>query len=110
MLFRSMEKMNQLIQDAHLHCLYSEQATGLKLKLLNVLFRGRFILLNNKMIAGSSIDAASVITEDNLSNWGSIIENQMQQAFLEEDLIIRRNSIHVHNDEIKAELLLKLIF
>jgi hypothetical protein len=49
------EKMNELVAEAHVHCLYTSQSTGLKLKLLNVLFKGRFVICNTKMIAGTSI-------------------------------------------------------
>lgn len=46
-------KMNELISNAHIHVLYTEQATGLKLKLLNVLFKGRFVVCNDKMMEGT---------------------------------------------------------
>ena len=51
------EQMNSLIDNAQIHTLYTEQATGLKLKLLNVLFKGRFVLCNNKMLAGTGLNA-----------------------------------------------------
>ncbi|MCE3225665.1 MAG: mannosyltransferase [Bacteroidetes bacterium] len=49
------EKMLELIQNAHIHCLHTPQATGLKLKLLNVLFGGRFILCNPQMLEGTGL-------------------------------------------------------
>ncbi len=48
-------KMTELILEAHQHVLYTKQATGLKLKLLNVLFSGRHIICNEKMIEGSGV-------------------------------------------------------
>ncbi len=48
-------KMNELIRNAHTHVLYTAQATGLKLKLLNVLFAGRHIICNQHMIEGSGV-------------------------------------------------------
>lgn len=48
-------KMNQLIQDAHVHLLITFQATGLKLKLLNVLYAGRFCLVNDAMLSGTGL-------------------------------------------------------
>lgn len=47
--------MFRLIRDAHVNVLYTEQATGLKLKLLNVLYTGRFCLLNKKMVEGTPL-------------------------------------------------------
>jgi hypothetical protein len=49
------EKMSELIQNAHVHCLHTSQGTGLKLKLLNVLFSGRFILCNQQMLEGTGL-------------------------------------------------------
>jgi hypothetical protein len=47
--------MEQLITHAHIHLLITFQATGLKLKLLNALFRGRFCLVNKAMVAGTDL-------------------------------------------------------
>lgn len=49
------QEMDELIVNAHIHVLYTLQATGLKLKLLNVLFKGRFIICNEAMLAGTGI-------------------------------------------------------
>lgn len=57
----SEEEMNSLIENAQIHTLYTEQATGLKLKLLNVLFRGRFVLCNDKMTAGTGLKASESV-------------------------------------------------
>jgi len=61
----SEDQMNKLIEEAHLHVLYTEQATGLKLKLLNVLFKGRFIVCNRKMIQGTGIKATNSLRVNN---------------------------------------------
>lgn len=55
------ETMFSLISNAHVNVLYTEQATGLKLKLLNVLYRGRFCLLNDKMVEGTPLGDLCVI-------------------------------------------------
>lgn len=57
----SEQEMQQLISDAQVHCLYTAQATGLKLKLLNVLYSGRFVLANTAMLAGTSLGDACEI-------------------------------------------------
>jgi hypothetical protein len=48
-------KMNELLANAHQHVLYTKQATGLKLKLLNVLFQGRHVVCNSNMVKGSGV-------------------------------------------------------
>lgn len=54
-------EMQLLIKEAHIHCLYTAQATGLKLKLLTVLYAGKFVLANNKMLAGTKLSDACVL-------------------------------------------------
>jgi hypothetical protein len=49
------EEMIQLIRNAQVHVLWTSQPTGLKLKLLNVLFKGRFVVCNPNMLAGTEI-------------------------------------------------------
>ncbi len=50
------EEMKLLIKNAQLNILLTFQATGLKLKLLNALYKGRFCLVNTKMLAGTGLD------------------------------------------------------
>lgn len=52
----SEERMNQLIQEAQVNLLVTFQDTGLKLKLLNSLFAGRYTVVNQLMLAGSGLD------------------------------------------------------
>src|SRR5690606_15715599 len=49
------EELVHLIRGAQVHVLYTAQATGLKLKLLNVLFKGRFIVCNPQMLSGTDV-------------------------------------------------------
>lgn len=49
-------QMDSLIRNAHLHLLLTFQSTGLKLKLLNALFRGRFCLVNAGMLVGTGLE------------------------------------------------------
>ena len=61
------EKMLSLIQNAQINILLTFQATGLKLKLLNTLYNGRFCLLNHKMLAGTGLDALCEIADTSSS-------------------------------------------
>ncbi len=53
------EEMKKIIRDAQVHVLYTQQATGLKLKLLNVLFEGRYVVCNKEMLHGIDFDAGN---------------------------------------------------
>ncbi len=50
------DKMFDLIRNAQVNILVTFQATGLKLKLLNTLYNGRFCLVNEAMIKGTSLE------------------------------------------------------
>ncbi len=57
-------KLNELISNAQINFLYTNQATGLKLKLLNVLYNGRFCLVNSKMIEGTTLSDICIVKND----------------------------------------------
>jgi hypothetical protein len=48
-------EMDRLQHEAHIHLCYTFQASGLKLKLLNSLFKGRFVVTNSLMTEGSGL-------------------------------------------------------
>lgn len=54
-------EMAALIEDAQVHVLVTFQGTGLKLKLLNSLFAGRHVLVNQLMLTGTGFDQLCTI-------------------------------------------------
>jgi len=54
------QEMDALILNAQLHTLVTFQSTGLKLKLLNTLYQGRFCVANPQMTEGSGLDSLCV--------------------------------------------------
>lgn len=48
--------MNDLIRNAHINLLISFQNAGIKLKLINALFRGRFCIVNEPMVSGTGLE------------------------------------------------------
>jgi len=56
--------LNNLIKNAHVNIFFTNQATGLKLKLLNALYNGRFVLTNDKMLSGSNLNNLCVLTSE----------------------------------------------
>jgi hypothetical protein len=55
------EEMFSLISNAHVNILVTFQATGLKLKLLNTLYQGRYCLVNNAMLTGTGLEDLCVV-------------------------------------------------
>jgi len=50
-------KMAELITLAHIHLLITFQSTGLKLKLLNALYNGCFVIANSKILHGTGLES-----------------------------------------------------
>ncbi len=48
-------EMTNLLAKAHINLLVSSQASGVKLKLINALFRGRFCIVNDHMVSGTGL-------------------------------------------------------
>jgi hypothetical protein len=57
-------EMEELIAHAQINVLVTFQATGLKLKLLNTLYNGRWMLVNSKMLAGTGLESLCVIADE----------------------------------------------
>lgn len=49
------EQMNSLLAEAQINLLVSFQSSGVKLKLINALFRGRFCIVNEHMVRGTGL-------------------------------------------------------
>ncbi len=63
----SNEKLQELIENAHINISITAQRTGLKLKLLNNLYNGRYSLVNNKMLSGSNLDGLCVVANNHVT-------------------------------------------
>ncbi len=57
------EQINEAIIDAHINVLYTFQSTGIKLKLLNSLFSGRFCIVNSPMVLKTGLESLCHITD-----------------------------------------------
>ncbi len=77
------EEINHLISDAHINILYTNQATGIKLKLLNALFMGRHCIANAKMISNTGL-ADLCIQADNAKSFKQAIAACWNEAIDDE--------------------------
>lgn len=57
------KEMQRLLANAQVNVLYTTQATGLKLKLLNALFCGRHCLVNREMVVGTPFAELCVVAD-----------------------------------------------
>lgn len=105
----SFEAMEYLIQNAHIQLLYTNQSTGLKLKLLSSLFGGRHVVANSTMLCGSGLQELCHLggTPKELRY---LCDYLMSQPFLDRDVAKRKNILASLDTEMLGYKALKLIF
>ncbi|MBC7696417.1 MAG: glycosyltransferase [Burkholderiales bacterium] len=103
----SEEEMQTLIADAQIHCLYTEQSTGLKLKLLNVLYSGRFVIANTMMITGTQLSAACHIA-NSAEEYINALHSLFSKEFTEEEIENRKALIDSMDNTEKTKKLIGL--
>ncbi len=100
------EKMSALLQEAQLHILPSFNTTGIKIKLLNALFNGRFIITNAASLDGSGLASLCIIAETP-ADYKSTIQQKFEIAFTKEEIDKRVEILETMYDNQKnAEQLL----
>ncbi len=104
----SREEMDLLIENAQIHCLHTPQATGLKLKLLNVLYKGRFVIANRHMLHGTTLQTSCVIA-DTPAEYIQAIEQCLTKEFSEKQIEIRKNDLKIYDNEWNANQLIEYI-
>lgn len=108
----SVDKMDELIANAQIHCLHTFQATGLKLKLLNVLFKGRFVICNPKMIVGTRIgsgDKDGNYMGSRPVDFIGLIRDLMEQNLTDEIIGGRKKSLKIYFNQENIKKLLESI-
>lgn len=98
-------EMQTLIEDAHIHCLYTYQATGLKLKLLNVLYNGRFCICNDDMFAGTNL-LATCIVKNSPQEMIDTIDNTLKKEFTQEFINLRKQALQAFDNKTKTQQLI----
>ncbi len=100
--------MHRLIQGAHVLLLLTYQPTGIKLKLLESLYRGRFCLANRTMVANTGLETIVVPDEGSVYE---ITKDLMKKTFTDADIAARRETLLLHYDNTaNANLLIDKLF
>lgn len=104
------EEMIRLISDAQANILVTFQASGLKLKLLNTLYKGRFCIVNPTMLNGTDLDSLCKIgsTPKELKKIVDEVEGQIFTS----DLISERENLLKDNfsNTVNADRMIDIIF
>lgn len=102
--------MEELIQQAHIHLLPSFNATGIKIKLLNALFEGRFIITNVAGIEGTGFEQLCY-SIDSIPGILKKLEELFEIPFSESEIEKRNYLLFPQFDaEENAQKLIKIIF
>lgn len=78
------EMMQHLMEDAHIHLMPTFQSTGIKLKLLNALFQGRHVIVNETMVEDTGLSSACLVA-DTPERFRELIRAYMEKPFTEAD-------------------------
>ncbi|MBK7149424.1 MAG: hypothetical protein IPH78_11540 [Bacteroidetes bacterium] len=100
------DQMEQLMRDAQVNLLLTFQNTGIKLKLMNSLYRGRHVLVNGKMVNQTGLEKLCVV-EDNPKATQKLIQELMNTPFVEEQINTRKQILeegfsNLHNAQLIA--------
>lgn len=98
-----------LIRHAHINILVTEQATGLKLKLLNTLFNGRFCLVNDKMVEGLDVNGLCYVVNDQNAIRFAVDELMPRKFDAHQIERRRKNMKNFYNIEEATDTIIKLI-
>jgi hypothetical protein len=102
-------ELTELISNAHIHVLPSMNTTGVKLKLLHALFKGRFCISNHNGVFGSGVEN-QVIQAEIAEAWINLIRQKMQLPFSTEMIEERKKDLlPVFDNKLNAEKLISLL-
>lgn len=106
----SSEALDELIRDAHIHLLPTFQTTGVKLKLLHALFKGRHCLVNPQMLLGSGLGELCIMA-DQPDEFNLRIRQLLTKPFNKADVQKRKQVLNkLYNNQNSVKILLKLIY
>lgn len=102
------QEMENLIQHAHIHLLPSFNSTGVKIKLLHALFKGRFVITNGPALEGTDLDTICTIATTP-QQYKDSIRHLFEQPFTQIDIDKRKNVLKDQFNNIKnAQRLIEL--
>lgn len=103
------DTLQKLIENAHINISITAQKTGLKLKLLNNLYNGRFSLVNNKVLSGNMLDDLCVVA-NNHETIKRRIKILFRKEFTTENIEERKQNLNnVYNNGSNVNKLIDLI-
>lgn len=88
----SEEKMIELISEARVHLLHTEQATGLKLKLINALNSPGHVIVNPLMVEGTNLNDLCHIGKSG-REFSKVLADKISEPLTEQEYIERKKVV-----------------
>lgn len=99
-------EMQQIIREAHINILPTFQSTGIKLKLVNALFSGRYCIANKMMVENTGLESLCNVA-DTAGDMKKAIMQLNEQPFTSEMIGTRENILYkLFNNSTNARLLM----
>jgi hypothetical protein len=102
------EQLDDLMQRAHINIFWSSNASGIKIKLLNALYNGRFCLVNKPVVEGSGLEDLCEVVEDEKSLVYKAIQ-LMDVEFSDEQYLHRKEKMTPYDKEQNTKRLLEIL-
>ena len=104
------EGIQNMTRQAHINILPTFQNTGMKLKLINVLFQGRHILVNSKMVSNTGLEPLCHIADTPAQMIDEVLKLS-KLGFTEQNRQARIDYLNAHfSNKANALLLLEHVF
>ena len=102
------DQLDDLLQRAHINIFWSSNASGIKIKLLNALYNGRFCLVNKPVVAGSDLEDLCEVVDDEKSLVYKAIQ-LMDVEFSDEHYLHRKEKMTPYDKEQNTRRLLEAL-
>ena len=102
-------ELHDLISKAQINVLPSFNNTGVKLKLLNALYNGRHCIANNAGVAGSGLNRACTMAEDE-DDFKTAVKYLYEMPYTDEENSKRQQLLQLYNNQQNAEKLIEIMW
>ena len=104
------EELSELMRNAHVNVLPTFQSTGIKHKLINALFQGRYCVVNPPMVDGNGLDKLCIVV-NSAEEMRSIVTDLFQKDFPAEEVTRRKMVLEqIYSNKKNAKKLVNVIF
>lgn len=103
------QEIHNLIQKAQINILHTQQNTGIKLKLVNVLFNGRFCIVNPKMVEATGLEDLCIVAPTK-QKMKAFVQEYFEKEFPHEEITKRKCVLESNfNNERNTKLIIDKI-